>query len=122
MHYLNPSWTDADGGALQIWDTVPLNDPNAPLIRYADYVGRKLDFLVGARQLNLEVGGINCIETVHASLQDIFVLSYSRLASLNFVNEPCYQPVTPTLAKYRKGIVQWLYQYALISPRTQLLW
>lgn len=106
--YLNDHWCEGDGGVLQVWRTRAVTSSEVPCLQYADYIGKELDFLVDASQINIHAGAEEGLERVEAILEANIAPIANRLVVLDFVNDPCYHSVTPSNS-LRKGLVQWLY-------------
>jgi hypothetical protein len=109
LGYFNRDWQAGDGGLLQLWDVRTARDPQARPWRWADFIGRRIDFIENSRAILVEAAGETGPEIVDAFLLDQIVPNFNRVVFLNLEHSPAFHSVTPTYARPRNGFLQWMY-------------
>lgn len=104
--YLNPGWTKDDGGILQFWEVAERSITGANgVARWAEYPGRRLDFLEDGDEILVEAGNAsNTLEVMRlAKTEEVLPLA-NRMVVSDFRNGPAYHSVTPGRARHRYDI------------------
>ena len=109
LGYLNRGWRAEDGGALQLWATEPAGPEDPQPLRWADFEGRRLEFLRREVALVIEAADVVGVLPVRARLLDQVLPRYNRLVFLDFQSGPGFHSVTPSEGRTRAGFLQWLY-------------
>ncbi len=106
--YLTPEWRTDAGGLLQLWQPLPLGDGPSEVLRWDDYLGRRLDFLGERDELIVELGGDWRKPVTRLRLLDQLVPIYNRAVLMDLRPGPAIHSVTPGLGRERHGILQWI--------------